>query len=398
MTAANAQYITDAKGLEDLCRRLREHPRFALDTEFVGEDTFIPRLELIQVAVGDICAVVDFPAIGSLNGLAEVLSDARIEKVVHAGRQDMELFYAHMGRAPGPIFDTQLAAAMVGYGQQVAYAQLVQRVVGAKLEKSHTLSNWSQRPLSAEQLTYAMEDVRFLLPIYEHLQQRLAGLGRAEWVKEEFRRMESRLGDASAEVRQRYQRIRGWDGLKPRLAAVLRGLVEWRDAEARQRNVPRGRVVRDDVLLELARRTPLTLSALRATRGLHGAEVDRNGEAVLAVIKQALALPEAEWPEIPRSPKPEPEAAGLVELLQAVLKACALDAAIAPTLLATASDLQALVEAKADREQLNLPLLQGWRRELAGEAVLQVLDGRTVVLVDRGSRRLRLKPAPGTDD
>jgi ribonuclease D len=283
---------------------------------------------------------------------------------------------------------------MVGYGTQIAYAQLVQRVVGARLEKSHTLSNWSQRPLTPEQIAYALEDVRFLLPLHEHLLQRLRSLGRLDWVREEFRRAESRLGDATADARQRYQRIRGWDSLKPRSAAVLRALAEWRDEEARQRNVPRGRVVRDDVLLELARRPPMTPAALKGTRGLHGSEVERNGAAMLAAIKTAWNLPPPEWPEVSRPSRPEPEAAGLVELLQAVLKSRALEAAIAPTLLATAADLQALVEAKEKREELDLPLLRGWRRELAGETLLEVLEGRTAVLVDGRKGRLTLKPEP----
>jgi len=388
-----APYITDARGLESLCHRLARHPRFALDTEFVGEESFIPRLELIQVAGPDFSALVDFPAVGTLGGLADLLSNPAVEKVVHAGKQDLELFFTHMGRAPRSVFDTQLAAAMVGYGTQIAYAQLVHRVVGARLEKSHTLSNWSQRPLTHEQITYALEDVRYLLPLHEHLQQRLTSLGRLDWVREEFRRAESRLGEAAADARQRYQRIRGWDGLKPRSAAVLRALAEWRDEEARQRNVPRGRVIRDDVLLELARRPPMTPAALRSTRGLHGSEAERSGAALLAVVKAAWNLPASEWPEVSRPSRPEPEAAGLVELLQAVLKSRALEAAIAPTLLATAADLQALVEAKDKRDELDLPLLRGWRRELAGDTLLQILDGRMTVLVTREGR-LSLRPEP----
>jgi len=392
MSRFDSHYIADHAGLDALCARLGEQPRFALDTEFVGEDSFVPRLELIQVAAGDVSAVIDFPAIGSLGGFAELLSDPQIEKVVHAGRQDLELFYAHTGRVPSSVFDTQVAAAMVGYGTQVAYAQLVQRVVGTRLEKSHTLSNWSQRPLTPEQITYALDDVLFLLPVYEHLQQRLHSLGRADWVREEFRRVETKVIDASSEAGLRYQRVRGWDSLKPKSAAVLRELVNWREGEARRRNVPRGRIVRDDVLIELARRLPATPAALRATRGLHASEAERNGAALLAAIKTGLALPPSEWPEMPRERKPDPEAAGLVELLQAVLKACALEAEIAPSLLATAAELQQLADAKTDRDQLDLPVLQGWRRALAGETLLKVLDGSVRVRVAPQSARLTLEP------
>ena len=193
----NTHYISDPGSLRSLCQRLRDSARIALDTEFVGEESFVPRLELIQVAAGDLCAVIDFPAVGSLDGLSELLHDTRIEKVVHAGRQDLELFYAYTGHVPTPIFDTQLAAAMVGYGTQVAYAQLVQRVLGTKLAKSHTLTNWSQRPLTPDQITYALEDVQYLLPVYEHLCQRLQSLGRLDWVKEEFTRLELKSSEGS---------------------------------------------------------------------------------------------------------------------------------------------------------------------------------------------------------
>lgn len=392
MSLPTVQYIADPASLQAFCRQLREKERFALDTEFVGEDSFVPRLELIQVAADGLCAAIDFPAIGSLDHFADLLHDPQIEKVVHAGRQDLELFYTHTGQVPAPIFDTQMAAAMVGYGTQVAYASLVQRVLGTKLEKSHTLSNWSQRPLTSEQIAYALEDVQFLLPVYEHLCKKLESLGRLGWIKEEFTRLESRLGEGQQEARLRYQRIRGWDSLRPRSAAVLRELAAWREEEARRRNVPRGRVVRDEVLLELARRTPSTLPLLKATRGLHPSEIDRNGETILAAIRAGLALPKSDWPEIPRAAKPEPEAAGLVDLLQAALKARALEVEIAPNLLASSADLQALVEARQDPASLDLPILHGWRRELAGGALLDVLEGKISVCADPRSGKLRLTP------
>lgn len=393
MDVPDTQYISDAAGLEQLCRRLRGRERLALDTEFVGEDRFLPRLELIQVAAVDLCAVIDVPAVGALDSFLELLGDLRIEKVFHAGRQDLDIFYAQAGQVPAPVFDTQVAAAMVGYGTQVAYAQLVQRVLGKRLEKSHTLSNWSQRPLTREQIVYALEDVQFLLPVYDHLRQRLESFGRLEWAKEEFARLTVKPSEGAGDPRNRYQRIRGWDNLKPRSAAVLRELVAWREEEARRRNLPRGRVIRDEILLELARRPPATLATLRATRGLHPSEVDRNGAVILNVVQRGLALPSSEWPEVPRTARREPEAAGQVELLQAVLRARADEEKIAAGLLAGAADLQALVDTKQDRESLDIPVLQGWRRQLAGEVLLRVLDGSLTVSVDPQTGKLRLRPS-----
>jgi len=386
-------YVTDQRALESLCHTLRQSPRLALDTEFVGEDTFIPRLELIQVATAATAAVIDFPAVqasGSLDVFWELICNAKIEKIVHAGRQDLDLFAIHAGQIPKPFFDTQIAAAMVGYGAQVAYANLVQRLHGKKLAKAHTFTNWSARPLSDDQIAYALEDVEFLLSIHTHLQDRLSTLGRLEWVSEEFARLETAVGEKSREPQERYQRIRGWDTLKPKGAAVLRELAAWREAEARRRNVPRGRVMRDEVLLQLARHPPKSVNELRGLRGVHSSEVDRQGEQLLATITSALALPPSAWPEVPRERKPDPESTGIVELLQAVLKARAAEEGIAPTMLATSSDLQTLVEAKQNRTALDVPILRGWRRQLAGDLLLQVLDGGVAISVDRTSGVLRM--------
>jgi ribonuclease D len=374
---------------------LRQSSRLALDTEFVGEDTFIPRLELIQVATATTAAVIDFPAVqasGSLDVFWELICDAKIEKIVHAGRQDLDLFALYAGQIPKPFFDTQIAAAMVGYGAQVAYANLVQRLHGTKLAKAHTFTNWSARPLSDDQIAYALEDVEFLLSIHTHLQDRLKTLGRSEWVSEEFARLEIVVGEKSREPQERYQRIRGWDTLKPKGAAVLRELAVWRETEARRRNVPRGRVMRDEVLLQLARHPPKSVNDLRGLRGVHSSEVDRHGGQLLAAITSALALPPSTWPIVPSVRKPDPESTGIVELLQAVLKARAAEEGIAPTMLATSADLQTLVDAKQNRTTLNVPILHGWRRQLAGNLLLQVLDGTVTISVDRTSGALRMAP------
>lgn len=378
-------YITSRQALHEFCLELKDSPRLALDTEFVGEDSFVPRLELIQIATDSTAAVIDFPAVldgGSLEPLWDIVCNPAVQKVVHAGRQDLDLFAVHAGRIPKPFFDTQIAAAMVGYGPQVAYASLVQRVHGKQLDKAHTFTNWSARPLSPDQLSYALEDVTFLLAIHDHLQARLSEFGRLEWIGEEFARLEDAVGETRGEPQERYQRVRGWDQLKPKSLAVLRALAAWREGEAKRRNVPRGRVLRDEVLLQLARHPPRSVQELRSVRGVHGSEVDRNGEALVGTIHHALALPPSAWPSVPKERKPEPEFTGLVELLQAVLKARAFEHDIAPTLLATTSDLQALVDAKTGRGSLELPLLSGWRRVFVGQLLLDVLDGKLAVSVD----------------
>ena len=396
MTAV-PHYITSAAALGELCAQLKDSPRLALDTEFVGEDSFVPKLELIQVATDETAAVIDFPAVrgeSALDVFWEIVCDPASQKVVHAGRQDLDLFAVHAGQIPKPFFDTQIAASLVGYGPQVAYANLVQRVHGAKLEKAHTFTNWSARPLSQAQLAYALEDVTFLLAIHDHLSARLSKFGRLEWVDEEFSRLETAVGETRREPQARYQKVRGWDSLKPKSAAVLRELAAWREEEAKRRNVPRGRVMRDEVLLQLARHPPRNLHELRGVRGIHGGEVDRHGETLLAVMKAAVELPPSAWPEVPRERKSEPESVGLVELLQAVVKARAMEEEIAPTVLGTTSDLQALVEAKGNRAALDLPLIKGWRRVLVGNLLLDVLDGKLAVRVDAKSGTVTWSPYP----
>ncbi len=398
--SAPLQYITNRTGLESLCRTLHQSPRLALDTEFVGEESFVPRLELIQVATEQTAAIIDFPAVqadGSLDAFWEIVCSPEVEKIVHAGRQDLDLFAAHAGQIPKPFFDTQIAAAMVGYGAQVAYANLVHRLHGTKLDKAHMFTNWSARPLSRDQLTYALGDVQYLLSIHEHLRGRLTKLGRLEWAHEEFARLESAVGEKSREPQERYQRIRGWDSLKPKAAVVLRELAAWRETEARRRNVPRGRILRDEVLLQLARHPPKTVEELRSLRGVHPSEVERNGDQVIATIQSALALPPSTWPNVPRDRKPEPESTGLVELLQAVLKARAAAEGIAPSLLATTADVQTLVEGTQQRIPVDLPLLRGWRRQLVGELFLQVLDGTVLVSVNPKTGALQIEARTAQD-
>jgi ribonuclease D len=241
-------------------------------------------------------------------------------------------------------------------------------------------------------LAYALEDVTFLLAIHDHLHTRLSKLGRLHWAHEEFSRLEGIVGETRREPQERYQRIRGWDTLKPKSAAVLRELAAWREGEAKRRNVPRGRVMRDEVLLQLARHPPHHVQELRKVRGLHGSEVDRNGETLVATIQAALSLSPLAWPEVPKERKSEAESAGLVELLQAVVKARATEEEIAPTLLATTADLQVLVDAKTNRADLDLPLLKGWRRILLGEILLEVLDGKLAIIIDPQSGTITWSP------
>lgn len=385
-----AEYVRDEAGLKALCARLREHERLAVDTEFMGEDSFHPRLEIIQVAAGDVAAIIDHQEVRRLDPFLDLLNDARLLKVVHAGRQDLEIFSVLSGAVPAPIFDTQIAAAMVGYGAQVGYGQLVQQIVGVVLDKSETFTNWAQRPLTPQQIAYALEDVRHLFSLYDHLHGKLKTLGRLEWVEEEFDRLLTLAGEESRDPRLRYQRIKGWEGLHPRARGILRELAAWREHEAKRRDRPRGRILRDEILVEVARRTPTTMLALGALRGIQPSQVEKYGEALVGAVKHGLDVAERDLPRVEKRKRIDPETAGLADLLGTALKVRAVEASIAPQLLATSADLEvfALHRGKGPAEQL--PLMQGWRRQLAGEHLVKVLNGRLTVGYDPETGQVRL--------
>jgi ribonuclease D len=385
-----AEYIHDEAGLKALSKRLRDSDRLAVDTEFIGEESFSPRLEIIQVATEAVIAIIDHRAAPRLDWFLELLVDARILKIFHAGRQDLEIFSLRMGSVPTPIFDTQVAAAMVGYGSQIGYGQLVQQVAGLSLEKSETFTNWSQRPLTTEQIEYALEDVRYLFSLHTHLTERLRALGRLAWAEEEFRRLQESVSEEARAPRLRYQRIRGWESLKPRGRGVLRELAAWREHEAQKRDRPRGRIIRDESLLEIARRAPTTVEALNALRGLQASHVEKYGEALVSAVERGLQVPDRDLPHAEKRRRVDPESAGLVDLLGTALKVRAVEASISPQLLASAAELELFALERGHGQAEKLPIMQSWRRELAGEHLLKVLSGHLTVGYDPNTGQVRL--------
>lgn len=392
--AASPQYVARKPELKRLCRRLLAVGRFGLDTEFVGERSYLPRLELIQVATAEECALVDCRAVSDLDPFFEILANPAVEKVVHAGRQDLELFYRLSGTVPAPVFDVQLAAAMVGYGAQPGYGPLVERLLGVTLEKSETLTDWSQRPLTPEQIAYAADDVRYLLPLYERLRERLIELGRWEWLQEELRRLEAGIRAESVTPEQAYLRVKGRGSLRAKGLVVLRALAAWREEVARERDRPRTSILRDEALVEVARKAPTTVEALRGLRAVRSRELTRSAEEVVRRVREALSLPREQWPEPQRTPARSHVPAGVTEVLQAVLRARAEQNRIAPGLLATQSDLQELVQAHARGAAQTVPLMQGWRRELVGEELLALLHGRACVRIDPKRHEIRVERTP----
>lgn len=389
-------YVDDAASLRAVCKHLASVERFGLDTEFVGERTYVPQLELIQVATPVEVALIDCRAVPALEPFYELLWNPAIEKIVHAGQQDLELFNSLTGRVPTPVIDTQVASAMVGYGAQAGYAQLVERVLGVAVEKSETLTDWSHRPLTPAQIAYAVDDVRHLLPVYEQLRARLIELKRWEWLLEECRLVEQSTRSVPADPADAFLRVRGRGSLRAKGLAVLRELAAWREELARQRNKPRSSIVRDEALVEIARKAPTTVASLRGLRAVHSRELERHAETVVQRVARALEVPKDQWPQ----PAPAQGAApstGVVELLQAVLRLRAEEACIAPSLLATQADLQQLLQRHAAGDADGLRIMQGWRRTIAGGDLLALLEGRASVALDprRGRVLVRITERGG---
>lgn len=364
-----------------LCERLHRARTFALDTEFVRERTFYIRLGIIQVSAEGIEAVVDPRALGSLDPLFALVSDPSVEKIVHAGEQDFAVLYEAGSIVPKNVFDTQIAAALVGYGDQISYARLVAKVTGILLDKLETLTDWTARPLTQAQIDYSLEDVRYLPEVRRHLGERLLALGRSGWEREECARLESEETYRPAPPREYYLRLKT-NGLNSVGLGVLREVAAWREETARSRDIPRGWVLRDQNLIEIARRKPQSMKSLRQIRSLKPQQIAKDGEAILKAVRAGEQEPIREAPpERPRLKMPD-RVESTSRLLEAWLYARATEAQIAPSMLATRADLKILAAAHYHSQTPDLPLLQGWRRELVGQDLLDLLDGKKALKLD----------------
>jgi ribonuclease D len=376
--------VTTTAELAALCGRLSSEAFVTVDTEFMRERTYWPELCVVQLAGESEVAVVDALAPDlDLAPLGGLLAAPGVVKVFHAARQDVEIFLLRFGAVPTPLVDTQIAAMVAGFGDQVSYDALCRALAGVPIEKAHRFSDWSARPLSPSQIAYAAADVTHLRRVYTALCERLSREGRLEWVQEEM----SALCDPAA---YRVDPDTAWERLKPRTQSrralgVLRAAAAWREREAQRVNIPRQRLVRDETLLELAATAPTTPADLARARGVsEGFARGRSGAGLLAAIEAAKALPDSQLPPAPRDrqgPSPSP---ALVALLRVLLAAKSEEHDVAPRLLANGEELDRL----ATEDAPEVPALHGWRREVFGEAALALKTGRLALGVD--GRRVKL--------
>ncbi|MBI3271256.1 MAG: ribonuclease D [Planctomycetes bacterium] len=374
--------------LRALCDHLRAAGAFALDSEFIPEGHYYPRLAILQVATTERAAIIDSATIGTLAPFVEVVADPAVEKYLHDARMDLEILYDRTGRLPRNVLDTQIAAAFVGYGERISYARLVERVTGVRLAKLETRSDWTHRPLSPAQVQYALDDVKHLAAVRAHLLERLAAANRLDWVREECRAFESAEAYERTPPREQFRRVRSSNGLDARALALLRELAAWREEAAMDRDVPREHVLRDDDLVELARRAPTKEGMLRGMRIRNVRELAENGGAIVAAVKAGLACAAA---DLPVAATPRDEAVDLspgVSLLEAWLRARCQETGVAAGCVAGRDDLTALVAARVATTPPDLPLLRGWRRTLVGEDLLSLLSGRLKLAMEPGTGRL----------
>jgi ribonuclease D len=380
--------ITETAGLASLCEKLAKLPYVTIDTEFMRESTYWPLLCLVQIGWPGGAVAVDPLAKGiDLSPLDKLLANPSVMKVFHAGRQDVEIFFNRTGTVPAPIFDSQIAAMVCGFGDSVSYETLSGKLAGAKLDKGSRFSDWSQRPLTERQLAYALDDVIHLCIIYEKLSAQLAAMGRTSWVDEEM----AVLTDPAT---YRVEPSESWRRLKaridkPRTLAVLQAAAAWREVEAQQRNLPRNRVLRDETLIDLALQAPKDSKELARLRGLPGNFADSpRGAAVLAAIGAALAKPPDQWPKADPRPDLPPGIAPVVELLKVVLKLVADEHDVAAKLLASSSELELI----AADDEADVKAMSGWRRELFGDMALKLKRGEIALAVER--KRIVIRELP----
>lgn len=369
--------ITTSHALAEFCASQAGSTYLAVDTEFVRESTYYPILCLVQVAGDSGHAAIDTLADGiDLGPLYDLLANKDILKVFHAARQDLEIFYNKMGSVPAPIFDSQVAAMVCGYGDQIGYEPLIGRMLNQAIDKSSRFTDWSKRPLSDRQISYALSDVIYLRPAYEKLRDQLKANNRAGWLDEEMAVLTSadtyRMDPVDA-----WKRIKS-RGLKPRGMAILQEIAAWREAEAQRRDMPRNRLLRDDTLLDIAGSAPTNTQGLSRIRGLSKGHVEGSaGKAIMEAVNAVLERPKESWPRPEKREALPPGIGPVSDMLKILLKQRCEDAGIVSRLVANADELNRL----AAGEQDGLPALSGWRYDLFGKAALDLKAGRLALTV-----------------
>ncbi len=386
------QVISDSAALAGFCQRLAEADYVTVDTEFMRVKTYWPQLCLVQLAGPDDAAIVDALAAGlELAPLLDLMADPKVLKVFHAARQDIEIFHRLSGAVPAPLFDTQIAAMVCGFGDAVGYETLIAKLAKARIDKTMRFTDWSHRPLSDKQLHYALSDVTHLRTAYDKLNRRVERTDRSGWLDEEMAALTA-PGTYAQDPGEAWRRLKSKSS-SPRFYAVLREVAAWREIEAQSRDVPRNRVFRDDILLDIAAHAPQSEEDLSRTRGLaNNSRSPRTREGILAAVGRGLSMPDDQCP-LPPQTKPLPRGLKpVVDLLKVLVQAKCEEFDVARKLVANSNDLEQI----AADDEARVPALSGWRRQVFGDDALALKHGKVALAIEGKALNLVAIDPPGT--
>jgi len=371
------QYIDTPGQLATLCEQIKKEPWLALDTEFLREKTYYPKFCLLQIATPEWVACIDPIALPQLETLFEAIYNPAIVKVFHSCRQDLEIFFQWTGKLPSPIFDTQVAAPLLGFQDNPGYAMLVSSLLSVNLNKAHTRADWSKRPLTEAELEYAADDVIYLCQIYQIMVQKLTALGRIDWLKNDFAEL-TNPALYKVDPETAWFKIKGKNKLTGKQLSIIQTLAQWREKIAQAEDRPKSWLLRDELLFDLAKLQPETVQELANVRGINERSVNRYGKELCQLITAAKNRPPVPLHEKDRSAKKSQQEEAILDILTALVRVRAEENALNPTILASRKDLEELLS----NDDVECPLLHGWRYTMAGKELVGLLKGELLLGID----------------
>jgi ribonuclease D len=371
------QYIDTPGQLATLCEQIKKEPWLALDTEFLREKTYYPKFCLLQIATPEWVACIDPIALPQLESLFDAIYNPAIVKVFHSCRQDLEIFFQWTGKLPSPIFDTQVAAPLLGFQDNPGYAMLVSSLLSVNLNKAHTRADWSKRPLTEAELEYAADDVIYLCQIYQIMVQKLTALGRIDWLKNDFAEL-TNPALYKVDPETAWFKIKGKNKLTGKQLSIIQTLAQWREKIAQAEDRPKSWLLRDELLFDLAKLQPETVQELANVRGINERSVNRYGKELCQLITAAKNRSPIPLHEKDRSAKKTQQEEAILDILTALVRVRAEENALNPTILASRKDLEELLSNGDDE----CPLLHGWRYTMAGKELVGLLKGELLLGID----------------
>ena len=371
------QYIDTPGQLATLCEQIKKEPWLALDTEFLREKTYYPKFCLLQIATPEWVACIDPIALPQLESLFDAIYNPAIVKVFHSCRQDLEIFFQWTGKLPSPIFDTQVAAPLLGFQDNPGYAMLVSSLLSVNLNKAHTRADWSKRPLTDAELEYAADDVIYLCQIYQIMVQKLTALGRIDWLKNDFAEL-TNPALYKVDPETAWFKIKGKNKLTGKQLSIIQTLAQWREKIAQAEDRPKSWLLRDELLFDLAKLQPETVQELANVRGINERSVNRYGKELCQLITAAKNRPPVPLHEKDRSAKKSQQEEAILDILTALVRVRAEENALNPTILASRKDLEELLS----NDDVECPLLHGWRYTMAGKELVGLLKGELLLGID----------------